>query len=240
MLIGQDFEKIQIELFGIIIQEPNGVISDFLMSFVSISLGIFLIQKNKRSEFEKWWIYFFILYGVSAFLGACGHGLYYYFGVFGKFPNWITGIPIIYFIELAMISLYSDLRLKKILRTISLMKMILVYLILAVLCLTIPIQEKPQVPFLPIAFNTIFGVILSAGFIGYHFYKKEKSFGKIVIGVLIMIPSAFVFLLKINPKPWFDKNDVSHLLLTLGIIFFYLGIIQVKNNSSELIHNSTT
>jgi hypothetical protein len=28
MLIGQDFEKIQIELFGIIIQEPNGVISD--------------------------------------------------------------------------------------------------------------------------------------------------------------------------------------------------------------------
>lgn len=230
MLIGQDFDKLEIELFGLIIQEPNGVISDLFMSIVSIVLGVLLIRKYGKSEFEKWWIAFFILYGISAFLGAFGHGFYHYFGVFGKVPNWLTGIPIIYFIELAMISLLTNPKRKKTLKLLALAKMIVVYVIFAWICFTVRIDEKPKLPFLPIAFNTILGVILSAGVLGYQFCKKEMAFKQIVIGVIVMVPSAFVFLMKINPTQWFDKNDLSHLLLTAGIIFFYLGIIKVKQS----------
>lgn len=230
MLIGQDFDKLQIELFGFIIQEPNGVISDLVMSVVSVILGILLIRKYGKSEFEKWWIAFFILYGISAFLGAFGHGFYHYFGALGKVPNWLTGIPIIYFIELAMISLIANPNRKKTLKLLALVKMIIVYVIFIWICFTIPINEKPQIPFLPIAFNTILGVTLSAGVLGYKFYKKERSFKQIVIGVIVMVPSAFVFLMKINPTQWFDKNDLSHVLLTAGIIFFYLGIVEVKKS----------
>lgn len=230
MLIGQDFDKLQIELFGFIIQEPNGVISDLVMSVVSVILGILLIRKYGKSEFEKWWIAFFILYGISAFLGAFGHGFYHYFGALGKVPNWLTGIPIIYFIELAMISLIANPNRKKTLKLLALAKMIIVYMIFVWICFTIPINEKPQIPFLPIAFNTILGVTLSAGVLGYKFYKKERSFKQIVIGVIVMVPSAFVFLMKINPTQWFDKNDLSHVLLTAGIIFFYLGIVEVKKS----------
>ncbi|MBM3185782.1 MAG: hypothetical protein FJZ67_05745 [Bacteroidetes bacterium] len=230
MLIGQDFDKIEIELFGLIIQEPNGVISDLIMSVVSCILGILLIQKYKKTEFEKWWIAFFVLYGISAFLGAFGHGFYHYFGALGKVPNWITGIPIIYFIESAMISLISDLTRKKIFKRLAIWKMVLVYLIFTLIYLTIPIHNNPKIPFLPIAFNTILGVTLSAGVLGYQFYKKESAFKQIVFGVIVMVPSAFVFLMKINPAQWFDKNDLSHLLLTAGIIFFYLGIVKVKKS----------
>ena len=230
MLIGQDFDKLEIQLFGLIIQEPNGVISDLVMSSVSIILGILLIHKYGKSEFEKCWIAFFILYGISAFLGAFGHGFYHYFGALGKVPNWLTGIPIVYFIELAMISLIEDLKRKKTLKFLALSKMVVVYVIFAWICYTVPINEKPQIPFLPIAFNTILGVLLSAGVLGYQFYKKEKSFKHIVNGVIIMVPSAFVFLIKINPPQWFDKTDLSHLLLTAGIIFFYLGIVKVKKS----------
>jgi hypothetical protein len=230
MLIGQDFEKLEIELFGLIIQEPNGVISDLVMSIVSIILGILLIRKYGKSEFEKWWIAFFILYGISAFLGAFGHGFYHYFAALGKVPNWVTGIPIIYFIELAMISLITDLNRKRTLKLLALSKMVLVYLIFIWICFTVPIDEKPKLPFLPIAFNTILGVTLSAGVLGYQFYRRESAFKQIVIGVIVMVPSAFVFLMKINPAQWFDKNDLSHLLLTVGIIFFYLGIVKVKKS----------
>lgn len=230
MLIGQDFDKLEMDLFGLIIQEPNGVISDLIMSVVSIILGILLIRKYGKSEFEKWWIAFFILYGISAFLGAFGHGFYFYFGALGKVPNWLTGIPIIYFIELAMISLIEDLKRKKMLKILALLKMVLVYLIFTWICFSVPINEKPKLPFLPIAFNTILGVTLSAGVLGYQFYKKEVAFKQIVIGVIVMVPSAFVFLMKINPTQWFDKNDFSHLLLTMGIIFFYLGIVKVKKS----------
>ena len=126
MLIGQDFDKLEVELFGLIIQEPNGVISDLVMSIVGIILGILLIRKYGKSEFEKWWIAFFMLYGISAFLGAFGHGFYHYFGALGKVPNWVTGIPIIYFIELAMISLITDLNRKRTFKLLALSKMVLV------------------------------------------------------------------------------------------------------------------
>ena len=103
-------------------------------------------------------------------------------------------------------------------------------LIFAWICFTFPIQEKPKTLFLPVAFNTFLGLILSAGLLGYKFYKKEASFKLIVMGVIVMIPSAFIFLMKINPTPWFDKNDFSHLFLTIGIIFFYLGISKVQQS----------
>lgn len=231
VLIGQDFDKIEIELLGLIIQEPNAVVSDFVMSVVSLVLGFLLIRKGQNSEFVKWWIAFFILFGVSSMLGAFGHGFYYYFGVMGKIPNWLTGVPIIYFIELAMISLITNLKQKKIFKLLALGKMVLVYIVFAWICFAIPLDEKPEIPFFPIAFNTIIGVILSAGILGYQFLKKEPSFKLIVIGVVVMIPSAFVFLMKINPMPYFDKNDLSHVLLTSGIIFFYLGINNVKKSN---------
>jgi hypothetical protein len=44
-----------------------------------------------------------------------------------------------------------------------------------------------------------------------------------------MVPSAIIFLAKINPHPWFDKNDLSHVLLTIGIIYFYKGVQKTKD-----------
>ena len=79
MLIGRDFDKIEIELLGFIIQEPNAVISDFIMSVISLVLGFILIRKKQNVEFERWWIAFFMLFGISSMLGALGHGFYYYF-----------------------------------------------------------------------------------------------------------------------------------------------------------------
>jgi hypothetical protein len=118
--------------------------------------------------------------------------------------------------------------------------MILVYTIFGWICLIFPIKEKPQIAFLPIALNTIFGVIISAGILSYQFSKKEQAFKTIFLGVIIMLPSAFVFLLKINIHPWFDKNDLSHTLLTIGIVFFYFGVEKVKNKSFNFIINKTT
>jgi len=129
-----------------------------------------------------------------------------------------------------MISLVMNVNQKKKLKMLAFAKMVLIYLIFTWICFTVPIEEKPKLPFLPIAFNTILGVSLSAGVLGYQFYKKEIAFKQIVIGVLVMIPSAFIFLMKINPAPWFDKNDFSHLLLTVGIVFFYFGIEKVKKS----------
>lgn len=236
MLIGLDYEKIEVIISGYIIQEPNAVITDLLMAIVSVFLGIFLLRKRQNSAFETWWISFFFLFAISSFLGALGHGFFIYWGVAGKFPNWITAIPIIYFIERAMLSLLANEKRKERLILLALYKMILVYSVFIWICIVFPIQEKPQIAFLPLAINTIVGVILSAGILGYQYSKKEESFKLIYFGVIAMIPSAFVFLIKINPAPWFDKNDLSHVLMTIGIVFFYFGIEKVKREAQFFIY----
>jgi hypothetical protein len=240
MLIGQDYNKIEVELFGWFIQEPNAFITDFIMALISLILGFILLRNYLNTEFETWWISFFVLFGISSLCAAFGHLFFHYWGIAGKFPNWITGIPIIYFIERAMITLIPENSKKNRYRLLALYKMILVYTIFGWICLTFPIKEKPQIAFLPIALNTIFGVIISAGILSYQFSKKEQAFKTIFLGVIIMLPSAFVFLLKINIHPWFDKNDLSHTLLTIGIVFFYFGVEKVKNKSFNFIINKTT
>lgn len=225
MLIGKDFDKIQIDIFGLTITEPNGFLTDALMAVVSLILAYLVYRKKLSTPFLKYWFLFFLIYGISAFSGGLGHAFYLYWGVAGKFFNWITGIYAIYILELAMIKLVQPIEKRKLYEKLSLYKVILVLIVFTYVCFTQPISINPSLAFLPIAFNTIFGVILTIGFLGYRFSKMyDINYKYFYYGVLIMIPSAAIFLGKINPHPWFDKNDLSHILLTIGIVYFYLGI----------------
>jgi hypothetical protein len=166
--------------------------------------------------------------GISTFVGGLGHAFYFYWGTTGKIPGWITAIFAVFFIEQAMISFVYNKTLQKIYKGLSLLKMLFVLGIFLRICLNSQVFEKPELGFLPIAINTILGTILSAGILGVVFYRKHQApFHYFSYGVLAMLPAAFVFLMKINLHPWMDKNDVSHILLSIGNVFFYVGIIKV-------------
>jgi len=225
MLFGQDYDKLTITIGNYHILEPNVFITDALMAGVSLLLSFYLFRLKSKTEFSRYWFLFFFVYGISSFVGGLGHALFYYFGVPGKFFTWITGILSIYYIERAMIAAIKEKRMYLLLKRIAFSKLLFVFAVFSLVCITQPIVEKPSIGFLPVAINTIFGVILSAGILGYRFSKSIHSdFKYFYYGVLIMVPSAVIFLGKINPHPWFDKNDLSHVLLTIGIIYFYIGI----------------
>lgn len=46
----------------------------------------------------------------------------------------------------------------------------------------------------------------------------------IVIGVLVLIPSAFIFIKEVNLHRWLNKDDLSHVLMLACIYFFYIGM----------------
>jgi hypothetical protein len=233
MLIGKDFDKIHITFFNLDICEPNVLITDTLMASVCLYFAYRLLAYRKQSDFHRFWFLFFLIYGISSFAGGLGHGLYTYFGPWGKLFTWTTGIYSIYLIEKAMISLVNDQEIRRRYAFFSLIKLIFVYLVFTYILLFLPIYKKPGLPFLPIAINTIVGVILSAGILGYKFSKKIQPEMKYLYqGVLVMLPSALFFLGKINIHPWFDKNDASHLFLTVGLFLFFKGVRAVQFSAS--------
>ncbi|MCB9222565.1 MAG: hypothetical protein R2780_13085 [Crocinitomicaceae bacterium] len=225
-MIGADFEKIHFVLFGLDLVEPMALITDLIMGSISVYFGIKVGKIKSEHPFYQYWKWFFLIFGIGSIIGGFGHVMYNYWGVPGKFLSWLSGPVSVYCLEQGMISLYPDRKIFGRLKLASFWKFVAVITAWILVLVFVDLSEKPSRGFLPIAINTIVGVSLTAGILGMIYFRKGLSplYKYFYLGVLIMLPSAFVFLLKINLHQWFDKNDLSHILLTLGIIYFYIGI----------------
>jgi len=225
MLIGEDFTKIVLEFNGLIIQEPNALITDLLMGSMSIFFALRLRKQKSKHAFLKYWYYFFLTFGIGSVCGGFAHAFFLYTGPQGKFPTWISAILSAYFIEKAMIKSANKLNRNNILGKIAFTKMILVFLVVITVISTEAYQKEHTIGFIPIAINTLIGVFISVASISlYNMKQGYVNFKYLLFGVLVMLPSFFIFLLKINPIQWFDKNDLSHIIILIGIYFFYIGL----------------
>ncbi|MBD3639126.1 MAG: hypothetical protein HUJ25_17355 [Crocinitomicaceae bacterium] len=225
-MIGTDFEKIHFVLFGWDLVEPMALITDVIMGSISIYFGLKIRSYKNAHPFYQYWMWFFLIFGIGSFYGGFAHAFFNYWGIPGKIPSWISGPISVYCLEQAMISINEKDKAYSRLKIFSFWKLILVFVAFILILSLANLEQKPGLGFLPIAINTILGVSAAAGVLGLIYYRKGYSalYKYFALGVLVMLPSAFVFLLKINLHPWFDKNDLSHLLLTIGIIYFYLGV----------------
>lgn len=234
-MIGADFEKIHFVLFGLNLVEPMAFITDLIMGSLSIYFAFKVRQIDSNLAFYTYWRLFFVIFGYGAILGGIGHTFFNQFGVAGKFPSWICGPLSVYCLEQAMISIHPVEKRFNFLKLLSTLKMLVIYVIFIVICLNVSIEENIGLPFLPIAINTILGVSFTAGILALWYKKKLSSkFKYFYLGVLVMLPASAIFLLKINLHQWFDKNDLSHVLMTAGIIYFYIGITKISKGLKEV------
>ncbi|MFK8039498.1 MAG: hypothetical protein AB8B74_14490 [Crocinitomicaceae bacterium] len=224
-MIGLDFPKIEFQMFGLDLLEPMAIITDTIMGGLSVYFGAKILQIKKTIPFYYYWALFFLIFGIGSILGGIGHTFYNQLGLFGKMPSWLCGPISVYFAERAMISLHWNEKTRKKLQKWFDIKLAVVYLVFLILLIFVRKPENPNLPFLPIAINTIVGMISTVGILGFKYTEKlSDKFKFFWLGVLVMLPSAFIFLFKINVHQWFDKNDFSHILITIGIIYWYLGV----------------
>jgi len=235
MLIGEDFSKIQVDLNGLILLEPNAVISDFVMASVSFLIARRLYEKRRTHGFMKYWYYFFLTFALGSILGSIGHGLFYYFGPQGKFPTWISAILSTYFIEKAMIKSFERYNKNNTLGKIVFFKMIFIFLLVITVISSAAFDQDHTIGFLPIAINTILGVFVSVSIVGAANVKSQKGFQWLLFGVVAMLPSAVIFLMKINLFQCFDKGDLSHVFMTIGVCLYYVGIKKIDTKKAPFI-----
>jgi hypothetical protein len=78
------------------------------------------------------------------------------------------------------------------------------------------------------------GMILSLVVLGSIYHKKQLgNFKYFWIGMAVLLPSAFFQFMKINLAQWFDRNDVSHVLLAITFIYYTTGVIKLKALTSK-------
>ena len=174
-------------------------------------------------------------FALGAILGSIGHGLFYYLGPQGKFPTWISAILSTYFIEKAMIKSYERYNKNNTLGKIAFFKMIFIFLLVITVISSAEFDRNHTIGFLPIAINTILGVFISVSIIGTANIKNQRGFQWLFIGVLAMLPSAAIFLMKINLFQWFDKGDLSHMFMTIGVCLYYVGVKKIDAEKAPFV-----
>ena len=224
-MIGKDFPPNNFELFGLNLTDPSDFIYNMVLATTCFLLAYKVRKLGTHTLFYKGWWLFFLYLGISTFYGGFGHVFFNYFNVYGKLLSWIFAPISIYWAEIAMISVHKNSKFVKSVKRIFLVKLILVYLAIIVIWGLVDVLQKPQIPFLPNAINSIVGLLIGVGIASIVYHKTQhKNFRYFYFGILAILPSAFIFLMKINLHKWFTKNDFSHLLMLFGIVFFYFGV----------------
>jgi hypothetical protein len=211
------------------------LITDTLLGLLSVFFSRKIAHLTSTHLFFKNWHLFLLLFGVGTILGGIGHAFYNYLDLGGKIPAWLFAIVSVYFIEVSMLSIHPDKQFATRLARLSAAKLIIMIMLLGIILVFAAPGSKISISILLVILNSLMGVTLSAGFLGLHYYRIGLSshFSYFFIGVLIMIPSSAVFLFEINLSRWFDKNDLSHLILAMGISFFYAGILQLQQQNEN-------
>jgi hypothetical protein len=221
-LCGIPAEKLPFEFMGLCLQEPMALVTNMVIAI--ICLVIYSKMKLAETNFQKNWKMFFLFFGISTFFSGFGHMFFYYTGVYGKYPTWTLGLISAFYAGKAMISLnVINSKLYKVLIRFLYVKFIVF------IALALSLQSFVFV----MADATISYLFFCMGFGIYYWRKGLKSFKYTIYAVLFLIPSIFIFTLQLNPHLWFNKEDLSHVLMATTIIFFYFGVIRLNQIDLE-------
>ena len=224
MLIGKDFDKIEISLFGFELLEPNAFIGDSVILIVALLLASKTKKLNNSIDFFKNWKYFYLILGIGMFLGGMGHLMFNYWGFYGKYLPWLLGILSVFFVEKAMISLLYDPS-KIFWNKVSLIKLFIVLFLEILAFYFVDMSKDHSIGLTIPVINLGLGFIFSLALLGNKFKKElHKDFVYMIYGFLLLVPSGLFLSFKINFHPWFDKNDFGHLILIIAMLLYFKAI----------------
>lgn len=208
---------------GFQLQEPMAILTNWMLAAFSF-YAYSKLRKNSDSA-TNYWKLFFLIFGVSTIFGSFGHAFFNYWGIQGKFPCWIFGSLANVMAGLGMLRFKGFTQLKRIALPMVWLK--------SALLLTLSLVFMK---FVFVAVDAILTYILYTGIYAYILRKRGVDELKwMIVGVLVMLPSAFIFLLKLNVHRWLNKDDLSHFFMLCGIICFYISMKKWKSSSQLAI-----
>lgn len=230
-MIGHDFEKIHFDIWGFHFLEPNALIGDVILFGTSLFFAAKIKKISSKHPFYQNWRRFYLIFGISFFLGGFGHFFYPYLGLWGKYPSWILSMLSTYFLSLAQISLWPNLRQQQLFKKAAMLLLLVGVVIELIVFNTVDLSiDQSRGLAVPSIISGI-GMIFALFFLGLYYQKKYHPHFKFFwIAVLTLFPSALIQSQKINLAPWFDRNDLSHVLLFICLLLYWRGIQAFKGS----------
>ena len=235
MLIGEDFEKIQFTLFGLDLLEPNGLIGNLILCLLTLYIAFRLKKSRIEHPFVTNWYYYFLGFGIAFIFGGLGHTLWNYWGLYGKIIPWFSALFTVFFMEQAMISLHKSPGTLRLLKNLSVIKLVLFNGLLLFVLLTNWEAIELDLPkgFIVPSVGSALGILFSMGGLSWFYHRKKYGdFRYFLWSVAVLLPSAIFQVMKINIHPWMDRNDVAHLFMLFSYICYYQGVKEISRSKT--------
>ena len=225
MLFGTDYDKIEFQMIGLNLVEPNAFIGDYILGFLAIYLAIKINRLNSPLLFFKNWKLFFVTLGTGFFLGGIGHSMFLYFGVYGKYSGWLLSIISVSYLEAAIFSIHPNSEKGKLLLVVSKIKTFIAISIEIGIFVFVNLTSDPQLGLWVPLINSGIGFIFCLGYLSHKYQKSiTNSFRNLKIALALMVPASIIQYLKISIYPWLDRNDIGHFLLAITFFMYWKTI----------------
>lgn len=212
------FQQPSVFIFGVQIDEPVTSLTALMISGVCLYAFIKLskMQVQHRTTFYLRY-YFLIMSLATANGGIIGHAFLYHFSFAWKLIGWILSMLSIMLIERASIEYVSSYLNEKIARALKWINILELIFFVTITCVTLN--------FFFVEAHTTYGLLIVVASLHLYAYRKVKSKGSrlFLIAVGIAAVSAIIYMNKWGISPWFNHNDISHVLLMVTAWFFYRG-----------------
>ena len=235
--------SIELEFFSlkIMLVQPSSTFFVYLLGFITIAIGIYLIRINKNQKFISWWGIALLLWGIGAILAGTSYQAFSYeIKCTGRvFCIWTSLWEIFYLVFSvgsvnAMLKAQTHLgerdKWSKIMARYAPVNFI-TYVIIVVIGAMIPIQFMISFELMLIFLAPTILLLLIFNIRRYATFKKliNRSLVIIWVSLIFIIGLYFLyFMLDITSilweqGIWFSENDILHIGLILWMI--YIGLV---------------
>ena len=231
-----------IEIGRFLIDEPVTSLTDLVLAAVSF-YAFFRIRSMERRDRVKWYFnYYFLFLGLGAVTGGLlGHAFLSRIAPGWKLISWVLTIISIGFMIHAMLELarplVKDGFIKIVTRTNWLIMAFAIFLTIR------------NLSFSPTTYYSVFGMLVVVGSLSLYIYLKTGSRGvtRFLLAIGLGLISVIIFSRGWGVGPWFNHNDICHLILAVSTFVIFKGVTlvvqvpdswsPVQGTSASLINN---
>ena len=218
-----------IELFNIRIDEPVTTLTDLIFAAVCFFFFFRIMNHAGSGKIRIHFMYFFLTLGLSAFFGGLlGHAFLYGISAPWKLVSWIFTLVSVGIMTQALIEISNTLIKPFYSRMVTWINLLFLLMALFYTIWTLD--------FIAVKYYTTFGMLAVVGSLSYLIYQKTGSRGvvSLMIAVGIGLVSVVVFSYEWGFSPWFNHNDISHVILTISALILYKGASQLLDSPPTL------
>jgi hypothetical protein len=221
---------VQIELWGVRIDEPIVTLTDLLVSFFCFLFFYKMAKSPHQGKVFTYFKYYFLVMGLATtFGGLIGHAFYYEFTKTWKLVGWIISMFAIMLIERGTIEHTRIALNKKYVKILGIVNILEFLIFLGLVFFTLD--------FFYVQLHSGYGLMFVVFTIEALLFYKTKNEGTkyIMAGIGFAALSALVFATEFSVHRWFNYLSLSHTLMAVATVFIYGGVkrIEIKENKAK-------